>query len=529
MQQGNVFSSEYISITRRQEDFYIESFKKGMTLEQFNRLMSEHPEIKVTSILPIRNALVNAPRAPEKFGEAKERITIEISEDELKAYLTLCVDEEALTGAGKSELFKEVMRKLKEKGISFGIKNTVLLGNLSNHKQILVAEGVAPVDGSDSVIRMYELDEIKPEVKEDGNVDHYELSLINRVNVGDWLGERTDPGEGTPGRTVKGSTVLPGKGNMLPIFYDRNTVREEYNNGKTILYARINGAVHYDGDRIGVSNHLEISSNVDFKTGNIDFDGFLTVKGSIEDSFSVEASKDIEILGDFGLGSVKDIISREGSVFIKGGIAGKNKAVIRSKKNIYTKFVSDTTLICDGSVHVGFYCINSNIRAKEVILDSPKSQIIGGNIEADIRVSAAIIGSSSEKRTIITVHGFDRTAMKSHADKISTVIETLKAELAKAKQEVAVYTNTSGLSRDQMLSFERIREKYFDIKDKLRLLEEERKTINGYLRTMGDGEISALKKIYPNSALTIKGQSREVNKELLGTRLFVQDGQLKEL
>ncbi len=529
MQDNVVFKSEFISVTIRQEGFYIESFRKGMTLDQFNRLMSDHPEIKITSIMTVRNALVNAPRGPEKFAEAKERIMIDISEDELKAHLTLCVEEGELSGPGKANLFKEIMRKLNEKGITFGIKNHVLLGNLQNNSRILVAEGIAPVAGKDSEIRMYEMGDVKPEVKEDGNVDHYELNLINRVNTGDWLGERTDPREGSPGKTVRGSTVLSASGNLLPLFYDRNTVKEVHANGKTTLYARINGAVHYDGERISVSNHLEITSNVDFKTGNIDFDGFLTVKGSIEDSFSVEASKDIEILGDFGLGSVKGIESREGSIFIKGGIAGKNKAVIRSRKNIYTKFVSDTTILCEGSVHVGFYCINSTIKAKEVILDSPRSQIIGGCIEAEIKVSAAIIGSPSEKRTTVIVNGFNRKALKSNVDKLSETIETVKADLAKAKQEVAVYTSTSGLSKEQVATFERIQGNYFETRDRLKLLEEERKTLAGYLKTMGEGEISVLKKIFPNTILEIKGTPKEISKPLLGTKFYAQDGQIKEM
>lgn len=528
MHQKLVFSSEYVSVTKKQDGYYIESFKKGMSLDQFNKVIAEHPEIRITGIMTIRNALINAPRASEKFGEQKERITIDISEDELKAYITLCVEEEELTGTKKADLFKEIIQKLNEKRITFGIKNNVLLGPLCNFKQILVAEGVAPVEGVDSVIRIYELKEVKPEAKEDGNVDHYELSLINRVSVGDWLGERTDPKEGTPGRTVKGGITPSSKGNMLPIFYDTATVREEYNNGVTTLYSKINGAVHYDGDRIGVSNHLEITSNVDFKTGNIDFDGFLTVKGSIEDSFSVEASKDIEILGDFGLGSVKDIISREGSIYIKGGIAGKNKAIIRSRKNIYTKFVSDTTLICDGSVNIGFYCLNSNIKAKEVILDSPKSQIIGGTIEADIRVVASTIGSSSEKRTIITINGFDRMVMKGNLDKISIMLEALRNNLAKAKQELTVYTNVKGLSREQVVAYERTKAMFFEIKGRIRLLEEERKTLSSYLKAIGEGEVNILKRIYPNTLIQIRGKSKEFYKEQLGTRFYMMDGELKE-
>ncbi len=529
MMEKNIFSSEYIRITKRQDGFYIESLRKGMTLEQLNRLMSDHPEIKVTSVIAIRNAILNAPRSPEKFGEARDRIIIELSDDELKAFLTLCVDDDEIHGSGKADLFREILQKLNEKGVTFGVKNNVLLSRLVNNQQILIAEGIPPVHGQDSVTAMYEMKEVKPEVKEDGNVDHYELNLINRVNAGDWLGERTDPKEGIPGRTVRGGVLMPAKGKSFPLFYDRNTVKEVYDNGKTTLYATITGAVHYDGDRISVSNHLEITSNVDFKTGNIDFDGFLTVKGSIEDSFSVAARKDIEILGDFGLGSVKDIVSNEGSIYIKGGIAGKNKAVVRSKKDIYTKFVSDTTIICDGSVHIGFYCLNSSIKAKEVILDSPKGQIIGGTIQAEIRVVASTIGSSGEKRTYISVAGFDRSTLKAQMEKLITDIELAKSEMTRAKQEVSVYTNVSGLTREQMNVYERIKDRFFEIKDRVKHLEDERKAIAGYLRTRGEGEISVLKRIYPNSVLEIKRIIREIYRPVMSTSYYVQDGEMKEL
>ena len=33
---------------------------------------------------------------------------------------------------------------------------------------------------------------------------------------------------------------------------------EVYENGVTTLYSKVTGAVHYTGDKISVSNHLEI-------------------------------------------------------------------------------------------------------------------------------------------------------------------------------------------------------------------------------------------------------------------------------
>lgn len=529
MDKEIIYSSEYIKVTKNNDGYYIESYKKGMSLQQFNKLISMHPEIKVNSFTAIKNALLNAPAPPEKFGGTKERIDMEISGDELRVFITLNVTEDELLGEKAVTLIKEILKVLNEKGVVFGIKKEALLGSLCIGKQILVAEGIAPVNGEDSVVRMYELKEPKPEIKEDGNADHYELHLINRVNEGEWLGERIDPTSGTPGKSVKGRVLPAMPGKKYPLMYDRNSVREVYENGVTTLYSLRNGAVNYQGDRINVSNHLEINQNIDFKTGNVDFDGYLTVKGSVEDSFTVMANKDIEILGVFGIGSVKEVLSRNGSIYIKGGIAGKSKAVISSKKDIFTKYVSDATIICEGSVHIGFYCLNSNITAKEVILDSPKGQIIGGNINAEIRVISSIIGSPAEKRTKISIKGFDRLAFKERLDSIIKEIDDLKYALSKAKQEMSIYSNTAELDNSKLSEFEQVREKFFRIKDDLKCLEDEKRTLANYLRTHGEGEVSILKKIFPGTVIEIKNVVEEIRKVHLSTNFYYSNNQINEI
>lgn len=530
MKDEIIYSSEYICIRKKDDGFYIQSFRKGFPLEQFNKIISKNPEIKISSIITIRNALLNAPvLQPQKFADLAERVKIELSDDELKAYITLCVSEDELKSEHQADLFREIVLKLKQEGITYGVKKEVLLGSMQNNTKILVAEGIPPVNGIDSEVKMYKLKDIKPKTQEDGNVNHYELDLINKVTVGEWLGEKTFPTEGIPGKTVKGSILkaLPGKN--IPLLYDKKTVTEVVENGKSVLYSRINGAVHYTGDRISVSNHLEIDGNVDFKTGNINFDGYLTIKGTVEDSFSVVASKDIEILSDYGIGSVKEIRSNDGSVFIRGGIAGNNKAAIYSKKNVYTKFVSDAKIECEGSVHIGFYCLNSTIKAKEVILDSPRGQIIGGNIDAEIRVVASTIGSPAEKRTFINVSGFDRAALTENYNKLCNDMEMLRNKLAKAKAEVSVYGDTSLLTPEQTKVYDGIKENYFRIKDMLKKCEEDYKVIRGYLKTHGEGEVVVLKKIYPNTQLVIKKVVKEITAPVISTTFFIQDMELREL
>ncbi|MDF2986262.1 MAG: putative polymerase with domain, hydrolase domain and Zn ribbon [Eubacterium sp.] len=520
-----IYSSPFIEITKREDGFYLQSFKKGLSVDEFNKIIGAHPEIQINNFTVIKEALILAPQPVRKFALSKERLTVDISGDGLKAFMTLNVSPEELDGTG---IIKEIVAKLNEKGVVYGIKKDALL-NLYIGKPILIAEGILPEQGQDSQNTYYQLKEVKPEVKEDGNVDHYELNLINMVQKGDWLGEKIHATPGKEGKTVRGTILKTMSGKNYPLLYDKKTVAEVVEGNKSVLYALRTGAVFFQGDSVGVSNHLEIKENIGVKTGNVDFDGYLTVQGTVEDNYTVASTKDIEILSEYGVGNVREISSSEGSIYIKGGIAGRGKTTIRCKKNLYLKYVADAEIICDGSVHVGFYCLNSNITAKEVILDSMKGQIMGGTINAEIKVISAVVGSPSEKRTNICVKGFDRNGYKNILDELNNKIDVTKAEINKYKQQLSIFVNLYDGGQVRKDQFDSINEKYNSLKIALAETEEYKKNMVNYLKTKGEGEITILKKAFPNTMLEIKKIQKEIQKTVLRVSYFYNEGTIKEL
>jgi len=44
-----------------------------MSVDEFNKIIGRHPEIKITSFMAIKNAILFAPKPPVKFGEVKDR------------------------------------------------------------------------------------------------------------------------------------------------------------------------------------------------------------------------------------------------------------------------------------------------------------------------------------------------------------------------------------------------------------------------------------------------------------------------
>lgn len=523
-----IYKDEYIEIYKRAKFFFIKSMKKGLTLEKFNDILSrQFPYINVTSFAAVKNALLFAPTAPVVFGEERARVVIDVTDDATKAYMTLYVPREDLAPENRPAMVKEINDSISKAGIVHGINNDIFSMELKPGVKYLIAEGTPPVNGEDSKIKLYAISAPKPQVIESGNVNHYELNLINHVQVGDWLGERIEATPGKPGMDVYGREIPAAPGRTFALLYDKASVYEEHKNGVTILRSRKNGAVCYRGDAIGVYDFLEIKGDVDFSTGNIDFDGFLSIRGSVKDSFSVSATGDLEILGDYGVGAADNIISRKGNIYIKGGIAGMGRAVVRCKKNLYVKFLSDVTVECEGIVYVGFYCINSNIRAKQVIVESPRGRIVGGSIDADISVAAAEIGNRSETRTWIRIRGFDRSMLKIRSDELAKRLYELKKELSALKQQIN--TSMDQLDAGQRLLIEKKKTEYSNITEEIKELEYELRNLLNYLKTPGEGAVIARTRIYPRVRLEIKGSSEEITSERAMVTYYYWENTLKTM
>jgi len=519
-----IIKNDFIQIELDKEDFYIESFKPGYSLSEFNHIIEKNPQIKITSFTAVKNAVIFAPKAREKFGELKEKIQVEVSPDGLKAFIVLNVFPDELILANRENLKRQILQKLSNSKVVYGIKNEVFLSEIENERKIVIAEGTAPENGKDSKITLYELKEAKPKITEGQNVDHYDLSLINRVVKDEWLGEREDSTLGLCGKNVYGNDIPPIPGQSITLEYDRISVYEIREGNKTVLHSLYNGAVSYINGQISVSNHLEVASNVDFSTGNIDFDGCVTIKGTIDDNFQVVADGDIEILGELGVGNVKGIESRQGSVYIKGGISCKNKVTIRAARNIFVKYASNATLLAGHMVNVGYYCLNSEVKAKEVYVESSKGQIMGGVIEADARIVVNTVGSLSEKRTLLHVKGINKEIIKQQIESITKQLETDRNELGKLKSDL----NSSNEKKEAQARISILKDKVYKLNEQIKQNEEEKKMLNNITKVRGDGEVIVIKKMYPNCSIEIGSHSKEVLKEQTGAIFFVSDGEMKQ-
>ncbi len=495
------FSNEYFCLAENEGLVFIKVTRSGYDINDFKTIIDEHPRLMLTKIVALRSAITQVINTHIEIGTYLEIIDITVSKDKLQAFATINLTPAQFKDTDKDKLRDLILALAAKENIIYGLNVPSIMKNMEAVKTFPIAAGDPPLHGHDAVITLYELSEKKPTLVENGNVNHYELNLINKVEAGQWLGERIEPSEGIPGRSVYGDIIKASKGKQERLIYDQKSIQATLHSdqGKTILTAKRMGAAVYENGILTVCNYLEIDGKVSFETGNVDFDGYVDIKDNIEDNFSVCADQDIQVLGDLGLGAVACVESREGDIYIRGGIAGKGKAEIICQGNLYTKFASDCTITCGGTVHVGYYLMNANIKAKEVILASPNSRIIGGHIEAEIRVLASEIGSKSEVLTKISIRGFSRNDILTEYAQLDTTLIKLTEMIDLLKNKISRYLDSDLiLSEKEAKELSTLEEDYIKAQKSLKVYSKRKKDYNGYLKTKGEGEVKAVKCMHPN-------------------------------
>lgn len=491
---------------------YLKILEKKYDLSAFQELLMDLPRIKITQFNALKAAFQNNIEQSINIGEYKPLIEISVSNDKLKAYAFINLTKGQFESYDKKDLIEQILLLCKEEGITTGIDISNIAINMMPSQKFLIAKGVEPIPGEDAKIILYEVKEIKPQLFEDGTINHYELNIINQIEKDQWIGERIEPTAGIPGISVYNAPIPSQPGKQLSLLYDKKSIYELLSEDslKTILMTKRSGAVVKENGMLSVSNYIEIGGNVSFETGNLDFDGHIEIKNTVEDNFCVRAENDIQILGELGLGGVDTIESRNGNIYIRGGISGKNKAQIICNGDLYTKFAADCTIICNGTVNIGYYSMNANIKAKEVIFESLSSKIIGGSIEATIRIAVSEVGNRADIPTRLYISGFDRQAYEDEYKSINLNIEKSKEQLLYFGQKLSSISRNN-LDHHQQKKLHELEDAYQTLNLSIKTLYEKKKKYTSYLHCRGDGEIRISKRVFSNVTLQLKDHIEVIN------------------
>ena len=520
-----IYQSDFLCLTKIEDKVYLSVFLKDVTVYDFNDILKKYTQIKITHFSDLQRALSETSREPVFVGLVKERYELEISADEMSAYIKINFPDHEIQ-ENKEAVISEILSLLSNHMIKTGIHSETLNHELVTSKKILIAEGVRPIPGEDAIYQYYRTPTRAPLENAGGEVDYYELDLISNVKKGAWLGDKTLPKPGVDGWTVRGNHIPARMGRDFRLKYDPKTVEEVFENDKYVLRARQDGAITFIAEKIAVENHLMINGDVDYETGNIKFDGSITISGTVKDKFTVEATGDIEIKGDTGVGAVDRIESLKGSIFIKGGVNGKGEGKIIAKKSIYTKYSNEGILIAENEIHISLYAFDSQLTADRIFIDPKKGKIVGGQTNAKHKVVTGSIGNKQERPTQVNVEGFDRLLAKAELDALILKTNDVLAHANRMKRKLEVFEeNYERLDERAQNTYKAFLVSYENVLDEINQLSNKAVQLETILRTRGEGEIKVFDAVYPKTMMALKQLQKRIV-EAMKCSFYVKDNEI---
>jgi uncharacterized protein (DUF342 family) len=454
-------------------------------------------------------------------------LTVEITDQEMKAYVIVTVP-----GPGGSDLSKgAILAYLRNNRIIHGISEAALqeLEDRPRYREpVLVAEGSRPQNGRDSRVQYnFETDKNKQQLREaaDGRVNFKELGLIQNVVAGQPLARKLPPEQGLPGRTVTGKIIPARNGKDIPTPMGRNVHMGD--DGATLI-ADINGLVTFIGGKINVEEIFTVPGDVDLTTGNVMFLGTVIVRGNVEDGFSVKASGNIEVRGSVG----KCEIVAEGDIIIHQGVAGKGGGTVQAGKNIWSKFIENTSVEAGENVIVSDGLINSTIVAnKKIVCQGKRAAIVGGRYRACEEINAKTLGSPVGGAETILEVGYDPKSkekmdglqeralqIKRQAEELDKNIATMNAT---KKQRKVLPEDKEAILQDYIIRRE-------DLVAEVRGLAKEIDAIQTYLNGLKTkGRISASSRVYPGVKLVIKDVKEDIKTEQKAITFYLSNQMIR--
>jgi len=343
------------------------------------------------------------PKNPDETGSSVTQgniaINVTVSTDALEGYVTIRTPPR--TKVPRTMVDEAIAKE----GIIQGIDNDKIdelcePSGVRGHP-VTIASGRRPGAGRRASIEFFFDTDPKPKLRQrkNGKVDYRETGVIQQIEKGGLLALKTPAATGDEGISVTGKVIKgkPGKDAIL----QRGSGTKFEDEEKCRLVAAMSGCaqLHKDGV-VEVSNEYIVNSDIDYKTGNIRFDGTVIVKGNVKSGFSVIATGDLEIAG-----IVEDANIYCGrNLLVKGGFVGSGKGVCRVFGETHIKFLENQTVYGNGDIYVAEEIVHGRVYSRgQVFVKFGKGAIIGGEVYGREGIEAKILGNIHYLKTKLIV------------------------------------------------------------------------------------------------------------------------------
>lgn len=354
-----------------------------------------------------------------------------ISDDKLECRCSYVPNEQ-----GSMMTCDELRGYLAQSGIKEGIDEAALNDFAVNaaagrsQASVLLASGLAPVDGSDGFFSYAVQSSVivhHADADDNTSIDMHNVQTFINVLPGDEIGSIVPPEPGRAGRSVTGTTIPPKPGKPLNLKIGKNIRTEQDGN---LLVADTAGRVCVTSGEISVEEEFIVSGDVNFRVGSIVFNGVVEVRGDVLDDFNITATKGIRVTGNIGLCH----IVTDGDVSFCG-MDGQDKGTIVCGGSIRAQFIHNCIVEAAGDVIAEVEIHNSVIRSLGRIVVN-QGAISGGSYMALGGIESKKIGSPASVHTILSA-GVDYRDAKE--------LERLFSELEKNQTQMKQATSTQDL------------------------------------------------------------------------------------
>ncbi len=449
----------------------------------------------------------------------REHVQVRVSADGVRAHLSVGSPED--WGAPTRE---ELVDVLKEAGVVFGIRMEALdqaIRNCPSEHAVLVAEGLAPIDGKDGWLEILvsSIDTIADDPAA-AKVNLRERHFVHNVLKGDRLAVVHPPEPGQPGRSVSGAVVPPHDGKPVAASLEPNTGFDP-GDGRVIVALEDGHAFMREGGGIRVVPTITVNGDVDYAVGNIDFVGSLSVEGDIKSDLIVKVRKILDVVGN-----VEDAqIEVGGNVIVRKGFVGRGKGVITSGGSITIHHVLNQTLNAVADIIVEKESVNGNLCAGGKIF-SPQAIFAGGQLDAqqdiEVQTLGSADGSTARVRTGRRGRILDRLAvvekeMKQAEKQVGEVKEAV-FRLIRMKLDVP----NLGPEKEAMLA--KLQEAQKMLPRQLETLQQEKVRLSEELHKTSEARVIVRGTVHENVLLEINGVRKHIESALRGVIFYEHAG-----
>jgi uncharacterized protein (DUF342 family) len=365
------------------------------------------------------------------------------------------------------------------------------------HLNVSVASGIHPINGVDGILENKTND--KEKLANLNSDDFHKVNPIISVKDGEIIAILHAPTEGEDGKNVFGKTVnaIPGKAINVKLGAYVKYSEENENH----IIAKQDGFLNFVENSISITDIFTVNGNIDFKSGNIVGKGSLKVIGNVNNEFSIQLSKNIEIGGYVG----DALIEAGQNVIIHGGFLGKGNGIIEAGGDIELKFIENQKVFSRGSLVLKKEALNAQLFVKNRISSNGSNAVIvgGHSIAGDI-IEIYSLGNHSGTETIVEV-GFDylkRNSILTNKEKQIALRKTLE-EIDKHILEYAQMKrmNPQCAEKVKTLAYEHKR-----IAAEIETLKEQNLKITNEIYVPTSSKISVNGMTYPGVKIGINGR-----------------------